>query len=30
MHDDGTGSIVFRDDKYLFAGGFWSWEKVSP
>jgi len=26
----GTGYIAFRDDKYLFAGGFWSWEKVSP
>jgi CubicO group peptidase (beta-lactamase class C family) len=25
----GTGYIVFRGDKYLFAGGFWSWEKVT-
>jgi hypothetical protein len=25
---EGTGYIVFRGDKYVFAGGFWSWEKV--
>ena len=26
----GTGYIAFREEKYLFAGGFWSWEKVNP
>ena len=33
VHDDGSGSIVFRADsagtiQYLFAGGFWSWQKI--
>ena len=30
VQHEGTGYIVFRDDKYLFAGGFWSWEKLNP
>jgi CubicO group peptidase (beta-lactamase class C family) len=29
MQHKGSGYIVFRDDKYLFAGGSWSWEKIS-